>query len=616
MTSQQPKKIISIVDLFNDVSFLEKLEEFNSYTNKSILNRQDILEAYEQGNIIIANEQSHKALNLSQLQNCSYDITLGKYYFRHSGYKQPITPHNTETYVQYWGKAHIAHTVSQQDLSIASKYNLKVGDSYIILKPHELILAHTNEFIGGVNTVNTELRTRSTMRRSGLDICGSAGWGDIGYINRWTLEIKNDTNCYVVLPVNTRVGQIIFLTTRMLDTEHNYDGKYQNNTSLQDIIKSWSYTQLLPRLEKVDYKIPCIPDEFTLKYIESNHNYNDNTELYNMIVKSTEVIKKLTDHINVISIKQEELQTKLQSEDSHIKQNDIQEIEKKLNTKLEKVVDYINKIEEKSTNNQDTILQILTTLKDMRQSISSVINIAGQQSLHNSHNSDRKEIIVVKKRKLEKIDTQNTQNAVEHINNDKKAVENIVEHKDDKKDNDKKDNTTDSIIKEFVDKNDLGYNNTTLEKKINTVPEKEFVNKESITELVEEEDNVEFEGDSDEENFELFKKEEILEESEVTSVEKKDNVKDDKKIVDIVVNNDIKNDTKQIIIETSIQNTKHSDESEVEPIETKNSIDNKIQELAKTIVVENIVKPDIKSGNVIVNTSAKKKKNKKKNKKN
>jgi len=38
-----------------------------------------------------------------------------------------------------------------------------------------------------------------------------AGWGDVGYINRWTMEITNNSRFYAIpLVVGRRIAQIVF----------------------------------------------------------------------------------------------------------------------------------------------------------------------------------------------------------------------------------------------------------------------------------------------------------------------------------------------------------------------------------------------------------------------
>ncbi|MCX6724593.1 MAG: hypothetical protein NTV20_00625, partial [Candidatus Shapirobacteria bacterium] len=56
------------------------------------------------------------------------------------------------------------------------KFNVKFKgvkdeDRIIIINPHEMILAHTQEFIGGRNVVSTMISARSSVGRSLLEVC-------------------------------------------------------------------------------------------------------------------------------------------------------------------------------------------------------------------------------------------------------------------------------------------------------------------------------------------------------------------------------------------------------------------------------------------------------------
>lgn len=122
---------------------------------------------------------------------------------------------------------------------------LKIGDRYILLSPGESILAHTREFVGGLNHITTMVKARSSMGRSNVTICRDAGWGDINFVSRWTLEITNNSTSPIVLPVGARIGQIIFFYTGIPDTV--YTGKYQEGNTIKEIVEKWSPSMLLPK---------------------------------------------------------------------------------------------------------------------------------------------------------------------------------------------------------------------------------------------------------------------------------------------------------------------------------------------------------------------------------
>jgi len=86
------------------------------------------------------------------------------------------------------------------------------------------------------------------MGRNFIDItCGAAGWCDIGYINRVTLEIINHhPTLTIVLPVGKEIGQIVFMYTG--PTENPYRSKYQHTGDLEELKASWNPEMMLPRL--------------------------------------------------------------------------------------------------------------------------------------------------------------------------------------------------------------------------------------------------------------------------------------------------------------------------------------------------------------------------------
>jgi len=115
----------------------------------------------------------------------------------------------------------------------------------VVLRPRERILAHSHEFVGIRGRGTTMLKARSSVGRIGLKVCDDAGWGDPGFINRWTWEMRNDNDEAVVIPVGERMAQIIFFTTGPVDNA--YAGKYQDTDDLRDLIANWKPQDMLPR---------------------------------------------------------------------------------------------------------------------------------------------------------------------------------------------------------------------------------------------------------------------------------------------------------------------------------------------------------------------------------
>ena len=59
-------------------------------------------------------------------------------------------------------------------------HGIKPDDLVIILYPHEMILGHTIEFVGGQNVVVPEISGKSTAGRNMIEMCSDANMGNVG----------------------------------------------------------------------------------------------------------------------------------------------------------------------------------------------------------------------------------------------------------------------------------------------------------------------------------------------------------------------------------------------------------------------------------------------------
>lgn len=214
------------------------------------LSDKRILEEIKNGAIIVS------PFNRDQLATSSYDVTLGEWFFR----EQP--PKYNHSLYNIWSKDHVEHVWGAKKVERAvsakeafKKYNfewdgIRPDDKVIILRPGETILAHTQEFIGGKDHITTMMKARSSMGRNFIEVCKCAGWGDVGYINRWTMEITNNSKNYIIpLIVGRRIAQIVFFETGPIEaTDYAHTGKYQASTNIKELQKSWKPDMMLPRL--------------------------------------------------------------------------------------------------------------------------------------------------------------------------------------------------------------------------------------------------------------------------------------------------------------------------------------------------------------------------------
>lgn len=223
-------------------------------SNMSVLSKPDILKHLRYGNIVI------EPFEKKNLANTSYDVRLGENYYR----QNPMD--HTQTLNPYWKKSVDKMYSNSLKAEPVTRYiskknpfnNFSKKDLIILIAPNETILGHTIEFVGGKNGVSTKglgavtttMRARSSVGRVGITVCKCAGWGDIGFINRWTMEITNFSNSIIPLRVGMRIAQIIFNEVTAIEDTDSYhkSGKYQKYINLSKIRKSWKPELMLPRL--------------------------------------------------------------------------------------------------------------------------------------------------------------------------------------------------------------------------------------------------------------------------------------------------------------------------------------------------------------------------------
>lgn len=141
-----------------------------------ILSDKKILEEIKAGNILI------EPFSRENLGTNSYDVHLGKWLGIYENDILDAKEHN--------------------------KINLhEILDDGFILLPSKLYLGVTEEYTETRNYVPF-LEGKSSIGRLGIDIHSTAGKGDAGFCNTWTLEIsvKQPVKIYAGMPI----GQIIY----------------------------------------------------------------------------------------------------------------------------------------------------------------------------------------------------------------------------------------------------------------------------------------------------------------------------------------------------------------------------------------------------------------------
>lgn len=229
--------------------------------------KTEITGVYSNSQIKQAIETGHVVLypyNEQHINGSSVDVTLGEWYYRTERNTQrsvynPFDEHDVSKHFEGPYQA-TPHRQWVQKHGMTQFVNVPQEHPIIVLGPGERILAHTHEFVGIKAPGTSTMQSRSTWGRNGVAVCLDAGWGDPGYINRWTMEIYNMNQHHsIVLPVGERIAQLVFYHTGEVEGEyHDLSGKYQTESEndLAGIIRSWRPEQMLPRAFKDERNLP------------------------------------------------------------------------------------------------------------------------------------------------------------------------------------------------------------------------------------------------------------------------------------------------------------------------------------------------------------------------
>ncbi len=250
-----------------------------------VFSDREIRVALELGHIVCdpAPNPNHGA----RINGSSIDVTLGRYFYtagEHDG-SGIFNPFSVEDTNRYFDVKNVDTDFLEAKpwAAVRDKVKLLMGiralngfndvmnlegipedHPIILLRPNERILAHTNEFIGILPPGTTAMQARSTTGRIGLSACYCAGWGDPGYVNRWTMEIQNlNENEFIPIPLNYRIAQVVFSMTGPVGREYSQTtGNYQGQDShhLAAIKDAWRPHFVLPKAYKSEIVMPITPE--------------------------------------------------------------------------------------------------------------------------------------------------------------------------------------------------------------------------------------------------------------------------------------------------------------------------------------------------------------------
>lgn len=199
------------------------------------------------------------------LTDNGYDVCLGEYYYIHDGIGRlrfMATPiyngYESENIDSAWGEAKKAIPLKELAWRLEGEFGIKKldpvdidpEDLVILLDKGATMLGHTQQFIGGRNVVTTRISGKSTVGRHMFEVCSDANLGDVGFINRWTLEITNKSQ----ISMNPLVAGTLVATITFEEVEEpikQYNGQYQKGRTIKEIVESWTPRAMLPKKLKV-----------------------------------------------------------------------------------------------------------------------------------------------------------------------------------------------------------------------------------------------------------------------------------------------------------------------------------------------------------------------------
>ncbi len=222
----------------------------------------EIFAAMERGQVII------DPFDPDLLGSSSYDVRLGgNFYIADSGTLDPVfSPFDEKSVRDYYKGPFQARTAGEycDEHHLADFPGIQPDELVIVLRPGECILAHTIEYIGAVYGATTMMKAKSSIGRINVSACDDAGWGDVGYVNQWTFEVRNKNQTPIVLVAGMPIAQMVFLWVQGASISYGDTGHYQSGIDLAEIKKVPITDNMLPKLwtpKSADRRKRLTPDQ-------------------------------------------------------------------------------------------------------------------------------------------------------------------------------------------------------------------------------------------------------------------------------------------------------------------------------------------------------------------
>jgi dCTP deaminase len=162
--------------------------------------------------------------NYENVGSESIDVTLG-------GELLEVIPNHYYQHNPLMGESVIDMAMEAKTIPVP-----KLPDGGWLIRPGRLYLGTTVERVGS-DHYHPDMVGRSTPARFGFDPIISAGFGDVGFIGQWTLEITTRAHPMIIRP-GQRIAQICFYHVTSADYNYRKRGSYIDQTGVRPGVKN------------------------------------------------------------------------------------------------------------------------------------------------------------------------------------------------------------------------------------------------------------------------------------------------------------------------------------------------------------------------------------------